>query len=119
MTGEWPRRFSARPKPMYGKRSPCDPQHEMTMRLRKTGPSAADDEVHDTAAHVDRTLHALTREMLADVRVGLCDRDDLGLLRLGGDRDLAAHLAVDLHGDLEHLGLEQRGIGGRPRVIGE
>ena len=71
-TGPCPRRFSASASPMYGKRSPCEPQHVMTMRLRHNARvSRADDEVHDAAAHVDRALHGLAREMLADVLVGL------------------------------------------------
>src|SRR5262245_2430960 len=106
---------------MYGKRSPCDPQHEMTMRLPKTadwaGSAAADDEVHDAAAHVDRALHALAGEMLADVLVLPRDLDDLGFQRFRGHRDLAADLAVDLYGDLEHVGFQERGIRDGPRVI--
>ena len=106
---------------MYGKRSPCDPQHVMTTTRFGIvgGVSPADDEVHDAAAHVDRALHGLAREVLADVLVALRNLDDLGLLRFGRDRDLAAHLAVHLHRNLEHVGFEKGRIRDGPGVVRE
>src|SRR6478736_198429 len=65
--------------------------------------SAADHEVHDPPAHVDRALHGLAVEMPADVLVGACDVDHLALAGFGGNLDLAAHLAVHLHRNLDHV----------------
>src|SRR5256885_2320672 len=86
---------------MYGNRSPCEPQQLITIRLAIRGSTdvrggtararlgacaagslRADDEVHDPAAHVDRALHGLAREVAADVLILARDVDDLVLAGL-------------------------------------
>ena len=60
--------------------------------------------------------HGRALEQLGDSRVGARDALVLGLVGARGDLDPRAHLAVDLHRDLDRLLDEPARIGGRERL---